>query len=209
LGEKPDLNSHQEAFCAKCCAPAVICVRFAKGVVEIVFANKGWEGFMAHKIERCQNISKNCLVCGTENEFGLQARFYQTEDKQAIALFTPRHEHQSYPGIAHGGISAALLDEVIGRAIMAYYDQNTFGVTIDLQVRYHKPVPLGVELRAIGRITRDKGRIFEGAGELLLPNGDVAVSASGKYMKRDLAQISDSSFVDDEWFCPDDNTSVL
>lgn len=164
---------------------------------------------MAHKIERCQNISKNCLVCGTENKLGLQTRFYQTEDKQVIALFTLRHEHQSYPGIAHGGISAAVLDEVIGRAIMAHYDQNTFGVTIDLQVRYHKPVPLDVELRAIGRITRDKGRIFEGGGELLLPNGEVAVSASGKYMKRDLSQISESSFVDDEWFCPDDNTSTI
>ncbi len=164
---------------------------------------------MAHKIERCQNISKNCLVCGTENQFGLHARFYQTEDKQTIALFTPRHEHQSYPKIAHGGISAALLDEVIGRAIMAYYDQNTFGVTIDLQVRYHKPVPLDVELQAIGRITKDRGRIFEGSGELLLPNGEVAVSASGKYMKRNLEQISSSDFADEEWFCPEDDTSVI
>jgi uncharacterized protein (TIGR00369 family) len=144
-------------------------------------------------------------VCGIENKFGLKARFYQTIDKEAIAIFSAGQEHQSYPGIAHGGISAAVLDEVIGRAIMAYYDQNTFGVTIDLQLRYHKPVPLDVELKAIGRITKDRGRIFEGNGELLLPNGEVAVSATGKYMKRTLDQISNSGFADEEWFCPEDN----
>lgn len=164
---------------------------------------------MTHNIERCQNISKHCLVCGTENQFGLHARFYQTEDKEAIALFSPRHQHQSYPGIAHGGISASILDEVIGRAIMAYYDQNTFGVTIDLQLRYHKPVPLDVELQAVGRITRDRGRIFEGSGELLLPDGEVAVSAVGKYMKRDLSQIGASKFVSEEWFQPEDNTGNI
>ncbi|MCD6526167.1 MAG: PaaI family thioesterase [Desulfuromonas sp.] len=160
---------------------------------------------MNHKINRSQHISKNCLVCGTENKLGLQTRFYQTEEKEVIGLFTARHEHQSYPGITHGGISAALLDEVIGRAIMAFYDQNTFGVTIDLQLRYHKPVPLNVELKSIGRITKDKGRIFEGSGELLLPNGDVAVSATGKYMKRNLSQIGADDFVAEEWFPPADN----
>ncbi|OQY19952.1 MAG: thioesterase [Desulfobacteraceae bacterium 4572_35.1] len=164
---------------------------------------------MSYTVERCQNISKHCFICGTENQFGLHTRFYQTDEKETVAVFTPRHEHQSYPGIAHGGISAALLDEVIGRAIMAYYDQNTFGVTIDLQLRYHKPVPLDVELQAVGRITKDRGRIFEGSGELLLPSGEVAVSAVGKYMKRDLNKIGASEFVTEEWFCPEDNTTQL
>lgn len=140
------------------------------------------------------------MVCGVDNRFGLQTRFFETTNNEVIALFSPREEHQSYPGIAHGGVSAALLDEVIGRAIMAFYDQNTFGVTIDLQVKYRKPVPLGIELKAIGRITKDSGRMFEGTGELYLPDGTVAVSAWGKYLKRNLDQISDSDFVTDEWF---------
>ena len=121
-----------------------------------------------------------------------------------IALFHPQEFHQSYPNITHGGISAALLDEVIGRAIMAFYDRNTFGVTIELNVKYKKPVPYGVELKAIGRITRDAGRIFEGTGEIYLPDGSLAVTAEGKYMKRNVEQISDTTFVDNEWFTPDD-----
>ena len=81
-------------------------------------------------------------------------------------------------------------------------DSNTFGVTIELKVRYKKPVPLDSELKAIGRITKDRGRIFEGTGELYLPNGDIAVEAEGKYMKRRLDQITNSDFADNEWFVP-------
>jgi uncharacterized protein (TIGR00369 family) len=157
---------------------------------------------MSHKITNSQNISKNCLVCGVDNDFGLKTRFYETDKNELIALFTPLAAHQSYPNVTHGGISAAILDEVIGRAIMMTNDSNTFGVTVELTVRYKKPVPLGVELKAVGRISRERSRTFEGTGELYLPNGDVAIEAEGKYMKRRLDQITDSDFVENEWFVP-------
>lgn len=159
---------------------------------------------MKYKITATQNISQNCLVCGVGNDFGLKSRFYETETGELIALFTPQQIHQSYPNITHGGISAAILDETIGRAIMISHDRNTFGVTIELSVRYKKPVPYGVELKAVGRITRDGGRIFEGSGELYLPDGTLAASAEGKFMKRQLEQITDKSFTEHEWFVPED-----
>lgn len=157
---------------------------------------------MNHKIMNGQHISKHCMVCGAENPFSLKTRFFETTTKEVVALFTARDEHQSYPGIAHGGVSAAILDEVIGRAIMAYYDQYTFGVTVDLQVKYKKPVPLGVELKVVGRITSDRGRLYAGSGELYLPDGTIAVAAEGKYLKRRLEQITESNFVAEEWFAP-------
>ena len=157
---------------------------------------------MSYRVTNSQNISKNCLVCGVDNQFGLKTRFYETENRELIAVFKPIPEHQSYPNVTHGGISAAILDEVIGRAIMMTADQGTFGVTIELKVRYKKPVPLGTELKAVGRITRDSGRLFEGTGELYLPDGEVAVEAEGRYMKRRLDQITNTDFVDNEWFAP-------
>ena len=157
---------------------------------------------MTHTIVRGQHISRYCLVCGIENRFGLKTQFFETTENEVIAVFSPREEHQSYPGIAHGGVSAALLDEVIGRAIMVHHDQDTFGVTVDLQVKYRKPVPLGVELKAVARITEDHGRMFSGTGELYLPDGQVAVSAKGKYLRRNLKQITDSDFYANEWFAP-------
>lgn len=158
---------------------------------------------MKHKIVNSQNISKNCLVCGVDNDFGLKTSFYETDEQELIAVFTPQNEHQSYPHVMHGGISATILDETIGRAIMMTTDQNTFGVTVELKVRYKKPVPLGVELKVVSRITNDRGRLFEGTGELYLPNGDVAVEADGRYMKRRLDQITDKDFTQNEWFVPE------
>lgn len=158
---------------------------------------------MTFKVTGKQHISKNCLVCGIHNDFGLKTKFYETENKEVIAFFTPHDKLQSYPGVLHGGISATILDETIGRAIMTIYGQDSFGVTVELNVKYKKPVPLGVELKVVGRITSDKGRIFEGTGELLLPNGEIAVSATGKYMKRDIHQIAQKDFLSDEWFPSD------
>ena len=43
-------------------------------------------------------------------------------------------------------------------------------------------------------ITADKGRIFEGTGELYLPNGEIAVTAHGKYLKMTVDKITDSNF---------------
>ena len=159
---------------------------------------------MTHKIKATQNISRDCMVCGVENAFSLKTRFHETEQNEVIAIFTPQQVHQSYPNITHGGITAAILDETIGRAIMGYYDRNTFGVTLELTVKYKKPVPYGVELKAIGRIIKDSGRIFEGTGELYLPDGSLAASAEGKYMKRQIDQITDTTFMESAWFTPDD-----
>lgn len=159
---------------------------------------------MNHQIVNSQHISKHCLVCGIDNDFGLKTRFYETAAAELIAVFRPLAEHQSYPNVTHGGISAAILDEVIGRAIMITHGSETFGVTIELKTRFRKPVPTGVELKAIGRITRDNGRIFEGTGELYLPDGEVAVTAEGKFLKRRLAQITDQAFTDNQWFVPDE-----
>lgn len=155
-----------------------------------------------HQIVRTQPVSKDCLVCGTDNLLGIKARFYETTEGELLARFTLEKQHQSYPGIAHGGISAAILDETIGRAIMISHDQMTFGLTAELQVRYRKPVPMGVELTVIGRIDKDQGRLFEGSGELYLPDGSVAIEAQGRFVKRRIDQITDSDFTETSWQLP-------
>ncbi|MDX1809927.1 MAG: PaaI family thioesterase [Sulfurospirillaceae bacterium] len=155
---------------------------------------------MEFQIKDRQNISKHCFVCGVENPIGLKAKFYSSSSDESIAIFTPEDTLQSYPGVLHGGISATILDETIGRAIMNKYGKNSFGVTIELNIKYKKPVPTGVELKVVGRIDRDTSRVFEGTGELYLPDGSIAVSAVGKYLKRDLSQITKEEFVEEEWF---------
>jgi acyl-coenzyme A thioesterase PaaI-like protein len=154
---------------------------------------------MKYRIKRQQFVSKNCFVCGLENEAGLRTRFYETEGNELIALCRPGARYQGYANILHGGVSAAILDETIGRAITCGCDETVWGVTLDLQVRYRRPVPYGVELAVVARITADRGRIFEGEGKLFLPDGEVAVEARGTYMKRQIEALGGPEFVDSDW----------
>lgn len=153
---------------------------------------------MKHKITGKQHNSRKCLVCGLKNDLGLKASMYELDNGELVSVFKPLEEHQSYPGRLHGGIAAAILDETIGRAILVK-DRNAWGVTVELELRYKKPVPLDEELRVVGRITKDSKRLFEGTGEILLANGEVAVTAYGKYMKMPLDRIADFDEQDEEW----------
>lgn len=137
---------------------------------------------MKYKVVDKQKNSKNCFVCGLKNDFGLKARFYILENKETVALFTPHELHQSYPGMMHGGMSATILDETIGRAILAF-EKETLGFTIDLHIRYRKPVPLNTELKVVAKVTHNGSRFFEGKGQIILPSGEIAVEAHGKYIK--------------------------
>ena len=126
---------------------------------------------MQHKVKRKQENSKNCLVCGLKNPYGLKASFFELENNELVCVFRPTDVHQSYPGRLHGGITTALLDETIGRAILGRYQETIWGVTVEFTTSFKKPVPLDQELRVVGRITNENSRFFEGTGEILLPDG--------------------------------------
>lgn len=153
---------------------------------------------MKRAVVCAQNVSRMCLVCGRDNPFSLKARFYQLEDGELMGLFHPLEEHQSYPGRLHGGVSSAILDETMGRAINTI-DPDAWGVTVELNIKYRRPVPLNGEVRAIARITKDSRRIFEGSGEIVLDDGTVAVEATGRYLRQPIERIAEGDF-DSEWF---------
>ncbi len=159
------------------------------------------------KVVGKQPNSRMCFVCGLENKFGLKSRFYELENGELMAIFSPQEEHQSYPGRLHGGIAATILDETIGRAVMMAHSEKIWGVTLDFSMRFRKPVPLDGELRVVGRITKDEKRFFMGSGEVLLQDGSVAIEAEGKYLKMDIDKIADFDVEGDDWVkvdSPDD-----
>ncbi|MGW7339684.1 PaaI family thioesterase [Streptomyces sp. NPDC054808] len=66
--------------------------------------------------------------------------------------------HEGPPGYGHGGISAMLLDELMGWACAA---AGKPAMTISLQMRYREPVPLEIPLHVAASITRtDDRKIF-------------------------------------------------
>ena len=79
-------------------------------------------------------------------------------------------------------------------------DENMWGVTLELNVKFKKPVPYNEELKVICKITNETSRTFEGEGRIVLANGDVAVTAEGKYFKMHVSKITDVDFTVDQWF---------
>jgi uncharacterized protein (TIGR00369 family) len=127
-----------------------------------------------------QPNSRMCFVCGMQNPIGLKAFFYQDEEGRVVAHFTGKEEHQGYPGMMHGGIVTALLDEVIGRVAIA---QDLWAVTAKLEVRFRHPVPLGQPLTLVGELTHLRSRTLEAHGEIRLEDGAVAAEAEGVYIR--------------------------
>ena len=160
---------------------------------------KGYQRIMNRRVIKKQENSKMCLVCGLKNPYGLKAFFYQMDNDEIVAIFKPLEVHQGYPNRLHGGISAAILDETIGRAIMISHQEDYWGVTVEFTSRFKKPVPLGEEIRVVGRITKTSSRLFEGTGEILLKDGSVAVEGFGKYIKLPLSKIADFDAEEQEW----------
>jgi acyl-coenzyme A thioesterase PaaI-like protein len=97
-------------------------------------------------VARRQPGSALCFVCGTQNPHGLGLQFFD-DGKTVWTELTAAEHHQSWPGVLHGGIIAAVLDETIGRVAFLH---DRWVHTARLVTRYVKPAPLGEPLRAMG-----------------------------------------------------------
>jgi uncharacterized protein (TIGR00369 family) len=115
-----------------------------------------------------------CFLCGRENPVGLNLAFYEDpEAKQVQVDFLVPDRFQGYPGIVHGGIVAAVLDETAGRAVMLNGSDDTLMATLRLTIRYRHPTPTETPLKAIGWVEKLSGRGARVAGEIRLPDGSV------------------------------------
>ncbi|HPV08092.1 MAG TPA: PaaI family thioesterase [Aggregatilineales bacterium] len=123
-----------------------------------------------------QPNSRHCFVCGLESPVGLRVSFEDNGRDEVRARYTAHEAYQGYPGVVHGGVVAALLDETAGRTPMIS-NPNRFMFTGKLSIRYRQPVPTDTELTLIGRLLKDRGRIVQAHSELRLPDGTVAAEA--------------------------------
>jgi acyl-coenzyme A thioesterase PaaI-like protein len=132
---------------------------------------------------RRQPNSDLCFVCGRLNPRGLRMAFYDNGIDEVASEYAVPEAYQGYPGIVHGGVVAAILDEVVGRVPMIA-DSNHFMMSVTLEVRYRHPVPVETPLRVVGRLVRLRGRLGKAAGMIVLPDGRVA--AEGEMLLADV-----------------------
>lgn len=123
-----------------------------------------------------QASARRCFVCGVENPHGLVLKFYEPEPGETEAEVSVPEDYQGYPGVAHGGVIAAMLDEAAARAFLGPAAPR-FMVTARLTIRYRRPVPVGVPLLLKGHAREDRGRVAVGAGELFDGQGNLLAEA--------------------------------
>jgi len=123
-------------------------------------------------------LYEGCFVCGSKNPAGLEAGFYLDGD-EARGEFTPDSRWEGYPGVVHGGILTALLDEVMYKAIAT---SGELTMTAEITVRFRNPARVGVTLYPKGRVAKKKGRLLEARGEIEDAGGRLIAIATGKFI---------------------------
>ena len=123
-----------------------------------------------------------CFGCGRLNPHGLRLRFAATADGEGVwAPFTPRSVDEGFAGVVHGGIVTAVLDEAMAWAL---YARGVWAMTGRIEVRFRRPVEIGVPTRATGRLVADRGRALEVAGDVRCEaDGVVLAEATATFVR--------------------------
>lgn len=124
---------------------------------------------------------RKCFGCGADHPSGLHVRVIAGEDLTLTATFEVGTWHQGAPGLAHGGLLTAALDETLGALNWLLVAP---AVTARLEVEFVRPVPVGSELILDARIVGVAGRkVYTAAVGRFGAQGPVAVRASALFVQ--------------------------
>jgi len=120
-----------------------------------------------------------CFACGELNLSGLQLRLhYQGGTCWTETVLDARFN--GWEGIIHGGITCAILDEVMAWSLL---DEDCWGFTARLAVAFRRPITVGSRVRGEGWIVRRRRRLVHTEGRLIdTASGDVLATAEATYM---------------------------
>jgi len=117
-------------------------------------------------------------VVGLRNPVAPPLRVERTPDGTAAASFHLGAMYEGPPGLVHGGVSALILDQMLGEAAAA---GGAPGMTGRLALSYRRPTPLG-DLRAEAAIHEVNGYKTTVHGRILDPEGNPTVEAEGLFI---------------------------
>jgi uncharacterized protein (TIGR00369 family) len=123
-----------------------------------------------------------CFACGKDNPQGLRLDIRKTPSGVELDYVLPE-QFAGWQGIAHGGIVATILDELLAWACNRT-DRSM--LTAEMTVRFRKPVRTGQPIHGVGRITEDRGRLILAEARLLDQSGRLLAEATGKMMRAQL-----------------------
>lgn len=130
----------------------------------------------------------HCYGCGRLNEGGNHFRTGWDGDK-TVTFYEPKPEHTAVPGFVYGGLIASMIDcHGTGSASLYLHRKNGHEpgngvapprfVTASLEVKYLKPTPQGITLKAVGTVEEIHPKKYKVhtdlyAGDELVVKGEV------------------------------------
>jgi acyl-coenzyme A thioesterase PaaI-like protein len=119
-----------------------------------------------------------CYVCGKKNLAGLRLDFSHPQPGRLVSEVTFEKIHQGYKNIVHGGLVAAVLDEMM---VNLAWLEGFPAMTAQLTVRLKKAVPVGQKVLLEGLWDRrGGGRILTMSATAKSPKGDLYATAWAK-----------------------------
>ncbi len=129
-----------------------------------------------------------CFGCGVDHPAGLHLRVTAGEGVGVHAVVEVGELHQGAPGLAHGGLLAAAIDEAMGHVNWLI---GVPAVTGRLETTFLRPVPVGSSLHLDVRAVAVTGRrVFMAAEARLGEDGPVAVTAESVFVQVPLEHFS-------------------
>lgn len=125
---------------------------------------------------------KSCFGCGEEHETGLHMQMTAGVGLTVNGTFTVTSHHQGAPGLAHGGLLSAAIDEVLGSLNWLLGDP---AVTGRLECEFRTPVPVGSILHIHAEILgKERRKVYAVAtARLNSKDGPIAVDASAIFIQ--------------------------
>ncbi|MGH7859406.1 MAG: PaaI family thioesterase, partial [Candidatus Binatia bacterium] len=115
------------------------------------------------EVEYIRFPPSGCFGCSQSNPSSLGLRFYRDGERVACDhLVETRFD--GAPGIVHGGVQAAILDEVMCAVVTFLHGRRV--VTGELTLRYRRPCPSRAPIRAVAWIEEARSRYARVRGEI-------------------------------------------
>ncbi len=107
-----------------------------------------------------------CFACDPNNSQGLRLRFFADDEKgEVFTHYDPKEHLAGFPGILHGGVQCALIDEV---AFWTLFDKyKKIALTSSVEMEFLRTVKTSSVLEARGRVTEMLGRKVTVDAEIL------------------------------------------
>lgn len=135
----------------------------------------------AHKVIKAIPLDQNCFATHDGPSEGVGLRMYITEDDYVVGLCKTKKCHQGYEDTVHGGIISTYFDEVLWYATTVSEDELVT-MTVEMTVRYLKPLMTGQDIRIIAEPMTVEGRHVYVNGYILDQNDQKVAEAKAHFI---------------------------